>query len=223
MKKVLLRKVFKNYYLGTVVVKALQEVDLEISEGEFVAIAGPSGSGKTTLLNLIGCIDKPTSGEIFVAGQFVGNLTDRKLDEIRARKIGFIFQDFNLIPVLSAFENIEFPLLLNKISTAERKQRTEKVLQEVGLRKFAKHRPSELSGGQRQRVAIARALATEPEIVLADEPTGNLDSDTGEEIIKLMCQINEGSKATFIFSTHDPMVMGYAKRLLKIHDGRITK
>lgn len=223
MKKVLLRNVFKDYYLGTVVVKALQGVDLEISEGEFVAIAGPSGSGKTTLLNLIGCIDKPTSGEIFVAGEFVGNLPDRKLDEIRARKIGFIFQDFNLIPVLSAFENIEFPLLLNKTNAVERKQRTEKVLQEVGLREFAKHRPSELSGGQRQRVAIARALATEPEIVLADEPTGNLDSDTGEEIIKLMCQINEGSKATFIFSTHDPMVMGYAKRLLKIHDGRITE
>lgn len=223
MKKVILRNVSKDYYLGTVVVKALQGIDLEISEGEFVAIAGPSGSGKTTLLNLIGCIDKPTLGEIFVAGEFVGNLPDRKLDEIRARKIGFIFQDFNLIPVLSAFENIEFPLLLNKTNAVERKQRTEKVLQEVGLREFAKHRPSELSGGQRQRVAIARALVTEPEIVLADEPTGNLDSDTGEEIIKLMRQINEGSKATFIFSTHDPMVMGYAKRLLKIHDGRITE
>jgi putative ABC transport system ATP-binding protein len=223
MKKIILRNVCKDYHLGAVVVKALQGIDLEISEGEFVAIAGPSGSGKTTLLNLIGCIDKPTSGEIFVAGQFVGNLTDRELDKIRARKIGFIFQDFNLIPVLSAFENIEFPLLLNKKSAVERKQRTEKVLHEVGLLEFAKHRPSELSGGQRQRVAIARALATEPEIVLADEPTGNLDSNTGEEIIKLMCQINEESKVTFIFSTHDPMVMGYAKRLLKIHDGRIRE
>lgn len=221
MKKVTLKGVTKDYHLGKTVVKALKEISIEIGEREFVSIAGPSGSGKTTLLNLIGCIDKPTSGDIFISGQNVVGLRERQLDEIRARKIGFVFQDFNLIPVLSAFENIEYPLLLTKLKSSKRKERVKSALQEVGLLNFAKHRPNELSGGQRQRVAIARALVTNPEIVLADEPTGNLDSQTGETIINLMLQINQQKGTTFIFSTHDPMVMKHARQLIKIHDGKI--
>lgn len=222
MKQVTLKGVTKDYYLGKTVVKALKGVSLEIGEGEFVSIAGPSGSGKTTLLNLIGCIDKPTSGDIFISGQNVVGLREKQLDEIRARKIGFIFQDFNLIPVLSALENVEYPLLLTKIESSKRKERVKSALKEVGLLDFTKHRPNELSGGQRQRVAIARALVTNPEIVLADEPTGNLDSQTGETIINLMLQINQQKGTTFIFSTHDPMVMNHARKLIKIHDGKIS-
>jgi putative ABC transport system ATP-binding protein len=223
MEKVTLKSVTKDYYLGKTVVKALKGVSLEIGEGEFVSIAGPSGSGKTTLLNLIGCIDKPTSGDVFISGQNVVGLMEKQLDEIRARRIGFIFQDFNLIPVLSAFENVEYPLLLTKIGFSKRKEMVRSVLQEVGLLDFAKHRPNELSGGQRQRVAIARALVTNPEIVLADEPTGNLDSQTGEAIINLMLQINQQKGTTFIFSTHDSMVMKHARKVIKIHDGKISQ
>lgn len=223
MKKVTLKGVTKDYHLGETVVRALRGVSIEIGEGEFVSIAGPSGSGKTTLLNLIGCIDKPTSGDIFISGQNVVGLGERQLDEIRARKIGFVFQDFNLISVLSAFENVEYPLLLTKIESSKRKERVKSALQEVGLLNFAKHRPNELSGGQRQRVTIARALVTNPEMVLADEPTGNLDSQTGEGIINLMLQINQQKGTTFIFSTHDPMVMKHARQLIKIHDGGIIE
>ena len=222
MKKVILKGVTKDYHLGKTVVKALKGVSIEIGEGEFVSIAGPSGSGKTTLLNLIGCIDKPTSGDIFISGQNVVGLGERRLDEIRVRRIGFIFQDFNLIPVLSAFENVEYPLLLTKLESSKRKERVKSALEEVGLLNFAKHRPNELSGGQRQRVAIARALVTHPEIVLADEPTGNLDSQTGKMIINLMLQINQQKGTIFIFSTHDPMVMNHARKLIKIHDGKIS-
>jgi putative ABC transport system ATP-binding protein len=215
--------VSKHYRLGEQEVQALQDITLAIEDGVFLAIAGPSGSGKSTLLNLIGCIDTPSSGKIFVNGHDVSGRTPDQLADLRARTIGFIFQTFNLLPVLSAAENVEYPLLqLREIGTKERRRRVEKYLEIVGLSKFADHRPNQLSGGQRQRVAIARALATHPRIVLADEPTANLDHKTGEGILQLMKDINRHSKTTFIFSTHDRRVMAMADRLVRIEDGRIT-
>ena len=216
-----LQKVVKNYHLGKTVVNALREIDLEVEKGEFICIAGPSGSGKSTLLNLMGCLDKPTSGKVFLDGDDVERLSDNQLSRLRAERIGFIFQSFNLIPVLSALENTEYPLLVKGVPHQGRKKTVLTMLEEVELADFARHRPDQLSGGQRQRVAIARALVTNPEIVLADEPTANLDSKTGEAIVELMRKINEGIKTTFIFSTHDPMVMEYAHRLIHLQDGRI--
>ena len=216
-----IQKVLKNYYLGKTVVNALRGIDLEAEKGQFICIAGPSGSGKTTLLNLIGCLDKPTSGKVFLDGDDVERLSDNQLSRLRAERIGFIFQSFNLIPVLSAFENIEYPLLLKGIPRGSRKKKVLAMLEEVELADFARHRPNQLSGGQRQRVAIARALVTAPEIILADEPTANLDSKTGKAIVDLMRKINEEMKTTFIFSTHDVMVMKYAHRLIRLQDGRI--
>lgn len=210
----------KVYLLGKVGVIALDQIDLEVQHGEFLSIVGPSGSGKTTLLNLIGCLDRPTSGRIEISGQDVYELGGNQLADIRNRKIGFIFQTFNLIPVLTAYENVEFPLLLGDDSPKDRKNRVMKVLEEVGIAEQAKHRPEEMSGGERQRVAIARALVKAPEIILADEPTANLDSTTGENIIKLMLQINRHKGTTFIFSTHDQMVMKHATTVVKLHDGR---
>jgi putative ABC transport system ATP-binding protein len=215
--------VSKNYNLGKTIVPALQAVSLTVSPGEFISIAGPSGSGKTTLLNLIGCVDTATSGKVVIAGHDTKTLRERQLTDLRLHTIGFIFQSFNLVPVLNVFQNVEFPLLLQKkFTSSERRKRVEELLVKVGLDKHAKHRPSELSGGQRQRVAIARALVTRPKIVLADEPTANLDSKTGENIIDLMKEMNRVEKTTFIFSTHDAKVMSHANSIIRLADGRIA-
>lgn len=215
--------VVKEYKLGKVVVPALRNVSLEVNAGEFISIAGPSGSGKTTLLNLIGCVDTATSGLVQVAGRDTMHLSEKQLTDLRLNTIGFIFQSFNLVSVLSVFQNVEFPLLLQrKLSTAERKDRVMKLLEQVGLSSHAKHRPNELSGGQRQRVAVARALVTRPQIVLADEPTANLDSVTGQNIIDLMKAMNRQEGTTFIFSTHDAKVMAHASAVWRIADGKIV-
>ena len=216
--------VSKTYKLGTQTVTALENIDFSVGRGVFLAIAGPSGSGKTTLLNLIGCVDTPSTGRIFVAGEDVTDRTPDQLAGLRARTIGFIFQTFNLLPVLTAAENIEYPLLKNRsIPREARARRVAEYLELVGLGKYADHRPNQLSGGQRQRVAIARALVVHPEIVLADEPTANLDHATGSSVLKLMKKLNRSLGTTFIFSTHDPRVMGLADRLVHIEDGRIQK
>jgi len=216
------RSLRKVYRLGKTAVTALDQINLEIQAGAFLAIAGPSGSGKTTLLNLIGCLDKPTSGNIEIAGQDVSHLDGNQLADIRNQRLGFIFQTFNLIPVLTAYENVEFPLLLRDFPACERKNKIMEVLEDVGIADQAKQRPEELSGGQRQRVAIARALVKKPEIILADEPTANLDSATGDTIIKLMLKLNQEKETTFIFSTHDQMVIKHATRVIGLHDGRTT-
>jgi putative ABC transport system ATP-binding protein len=223
MSVVRIEHVYKDYLLGDQKVQALKDITLSFEHGVFLAIAGPSGSGKTTLLNLIGCIDVPTSGKIYINDADIGGKTPDELADLRNRSIGFIFQTFNLLPVLSAAENIEYPLLQRKdISSEERKKRVDYFLDIVGLSRFAEHRPNQLSGGQRQRVAIARALAIQPSIVLADEPTANLDHNTGEEILALMKQINQTFNTTFIFSTHDNRVIAKSDRLVCIEDGRIN-
>lgn len=220
---VALQSVIKEYPLGKLVVRALHGVDLTIDKGEFTVIAGPSGSGKTTLLNLIGCVDVPTQGSVVVDGQATESMNDRQLTELRLRRIGFIFQSFNLINVLDVRQNVEFPLLLQGgLSDAERGARVEAIIERVGLKPYLHHRPNELSGGQRQRVAIARALVTRPAIVLADEPTANLDSVTGDSIIQLMKDLNANDHTTFIFSTHDHRVMEQARRIVRIADGRVV-
>jgi putative ABC transport system ATP-binding protein len=214
--------VTKEYDLGRTKVPALRGVSLSVDPGEFMAVAGPSGSGKSTLLNIVGCLDHPSSGRVLVGGQDVAALGDDALSDLRARTIGFIFQTFNLIPVLSALENVEFPLLFRGGARSGQSRALE-ALEAVGLKDFARHRPDELSGGQRQRVAVARALVTDPAIVLADEPTANLDSETGETIIDLMLDINRRAGTTFIFSTHDPKVMAHAQRVVRLSDGRIVE
>jgi putative ABC transport system ATP-binding protein len=217
-----IRNVRKDYHLDKVVVPALRGVDLSVNAGDFISIAGPSGSGKTTLLNLIGCVDVASSGTVMIAGHDTAALSDRQLTKLRLDTLGFIFQSFNLVPVLSVFQNVEFPLLLQgKYTKAERDLRVDTLLAKVGLDKHTKHRPSELSGGQRQRVAIARALVTRPQIVLADEPTANLDSVTGDTILNLMKQMNAEEKTTFIFSTHDAKVMSHADKVIRLADGLI--
>jgi putative ABC transport system ATP-binding protein len=223
MELVEITNVSKSYFLGNQQVEALKNIDLTIKSGDFLAIAGPSGSGKSTLLNLIGCIDTPSSGQIYIEGKAVTNQTSNDLADLRARTIGFIFQTFNLLPVLSAEENVEYPLLQFKdLSKTERWERVRHFLNIVGLDKFARHRPNELSGGQRQRVAIARALATRPKIVLADEPTANLDQKTGASILELMRLVNRIQKTTFVFSTHDSAVMRMANRLIRVQDGQLV-
>ncbi len=223
MSIVSVRNVSKDYMLGKTVVPALRDVSLEVGEGEFLSIAGPSGSGKTTLLNLVGCVDTPTSGTVVVNGKDTRSLSERALTDLRLRTIGFIFQSFNLVAVLSVFQNVEFPLLLQgTLSKKERASRVRALLEAVGLQEHMRHRPSELSGGQRQRVAIARALVTRPRLVLADEPTANLDSQTGANIIDLMRDMNRRDGTTFIFSTHDPKVMSHANAIVRIEDGRIA-
>ena len=215
--------VSKHYRLGEQDVQALTDISLAIEPGVFLAIAGPSGSGKSTLLNIIGCIDTPTSGKVMINGQDVSGQTPDQLADVRARTLGFIFQTFNLLPVLSAEENVEYPLLqLPELSKAERQERVKHYLAMVGLTKYAGHRPNQLSGGQRQRVASARALATHSKMVLADEPTANLDSKTGESILRLMKDINRKHGTTFVFSTHDRKVMNMADRLVRIADGQIV-
>ena len=214
----------KVYPLGSTEVHALKGVDLTIREGDFASIAGPSGSGKSTILNLIGCIDVPSSGTVEVVGHNTGALSDRAITRLRHRVIGFIFQSFNLMPVLDVFENVEFPLLIAGSAPPKRERReyVEFLIDEVGLADWRRHRPSELSGGQRQRVAIARALVTRPRIVLADEPTANLDSATGEAIIELMKKINHELSTTFIFSTHDPTIVDIADHIVRLHDGQVV-
>ncbi|MEJ2643957.1 MAG: ABC transporter ATP-binding protein [Gammaproteobacteria bacterium] len=213
--------VSKDYMLGQQRVHALHEVNLAVDGGEVLAIAGPSGSGKSTLLNLIGCIDNPTSGKVYVDDEDVSGQTPDQLADLRARKIGFIFQTFNLLPVLSAAENVEYPLLHFRFDKNKRRERVSRYLELVGVKDYAGHRPNQLSGGQRQRVAIARALIARPSIVLADEPTANLDHGTGESILQLMRRINHEKGTTFIFSTHDARVMELADRVVQIEDGRI--
>ena len=217
-----LEAVGKEYPLGNTRVQALVAVDLTIQRGEFLSIAGPSGSGKTTALNLIGCVDVPTRGDVRIDGQSVKDAGDSELTKLRLRKLGFIFQSFNLVPVLDLFQNVELPLLLQGgLRVSERRRRVEAIVDEVGLTPQIRQRPNELSGGQRQRVAIARALVTRPAIVLADEPTANLDSKTGASIIELMKALNRDADTTFIFSTHDPSVMAQARRVVRLIDGRV--
>jgi putative ABC transport system ATP-binding protein len=215
--------IVKMYDLGKTQVHALRGVDIAVREGEFATIAGPSGSGKSTLLNIIGCLDRPTRGEVWIAGAEVSRLPEARLNGIRSRTIGFIFQSFNLIPVLNVYENIELPLLIRRdVSGKERHARVDRFIENVGLKAQAGQRPSELSGGERQRVAVARALATGPKVILADEPTANLDSATGLEIIECMHAINRTEKVTFIFSSHDPKIIGRADRVFRLEDGRKT-
>lgn len=215
-------RVYKEYNLGKQTVTALKDISLLVRQSEFLALAGPSGSGKSTLLNLIGCIDTPSGGSIFINEREVSDQSPDELADLRAQHIGFIFQTFNLLPVLSAWENVEFPLLNRRdVGRKERRERIAHYLDMVGLSKFAKHRPNEMSGGQRQRVAIARALAIAPSIVLADEPTANLDHKTGLSILQLMHEINRIEKATFIFSTHDSQVIAMAERVVRLADGEI--
>ncbi|WP_319559805.1 ABC transporter ATP-binding protein [Marispirochaeta sp.] len=220
-----LNEVWKIYHLGKTEVPAIKGVDISIKEGDFATIAGPSGSGKSTLLNLIGCIDVPSRGEVKVVGHDTSSLNDREITRLRHKAIGFIFQSFNLMPVLNIFENVEFPLLLGPKAPpkAERREYTEYLIEQVGLAEWRRHRPNELSGGQRQRVAIARALVTKPSIVLADEPTANLDSKTGTAIIELMKSINAELSTTFIFSTHDPTIVNIADHVIRLHDGEVTE
>lgn len=220
---VALQDVAKDYMLGKTIVPALRGVSLDVARGEFLSIAGPSGSGKTTLLNLVGCVDTPTRGEVMIDGKDTSRLSERALTSLRLHRIGFIFQSFNLVSVLTVLQNVEFPLLLQGgLAAKERAKRVRDLLEAVGLEGYERHRPNELSGGQRQRVAVARALVTQPTLVLADEPTANLDSKTGETIIDLMRDMNRRGGTTFLFSTHDPRIMAHANAVIRIEDGRIV-
>ncbi|MBI1208960.1 MAG: ATP-binding cassette domain-containing protein [Azospirillum sp.] len=216
-----LRDVSKTYLLGAVAVPGLHELSLEIGRATFSVIVGPSGSGKTTLLNLIGGIDRPSAGTVEVAGQDLGGLGDDRRSDFRARNIGFIFQSFNLIPVLSAYENVEYPLLLTRVAAAERRRRVMALLDAVGIGDQSRRRPNQMSGGQRQRVAIARALVKDPVLVLADEPTANLDSRTGAQIIALMHAMQTRCRTSFVVSSHDPQVMEQADETFTIRDGAL--
>ncbi|SKA73793.1 ABC transporter ATP-binding protein [Desulfobaculum bizertense] len=222
MKSIEAVDVVKTYLQGKVEVHALAGVSLAINAGEFAALAGPSGSGKTTLLNLFGGLDAPNAGQIFLDGQDITALSQSKLANMRLHKIGFVFQAYNIIPVLSAQENVEYVMLMQGVPTAERRDRARQVLDDVGLGNMYSRRPAELSGGQQQRVAVARAIVSNPTIVLADEPTANLDSKTGQGLLEMMCDMNESRGVTFVFSTHDQMVMDYARRLIHLKDGQIV-
>lgn len=212
----------KVYDKGKMPVEALRGIDLSIENGEFLALVGPSGSGKTTLLNLMGGLDRPTEGNISIEGKEITSLSESEVAGLRLRRIGFVFQEFNLIPVLTALENVEYVMLLQGVRGKERRERAVSMLKEVGLEGMEDRRPRELSGGQQQRVAVARAIVSEPAIVLADEPTANLDSVTGASLLDLMKGLNEKKGVTFIFSTHDPMVMEMARRIIRLKDGRIA-
>jgi putative ABC transport system ATP-binding protein len=218
-----MQNIKKDYFLGEAVVHAIQGIDLQIDRGEFVGVWGPSGSGKTTLLNLIGAIDEPTEGSLEIAGREVRSLSDNQRSELRNEFIGFIFQGFNLVPVLSALENVMLPLQIKGASSGEAKARALGRLEAVGLADLVHHRPFKMSGGQQQRVAIARALATDPSLVVADEPTANLDSKTAHMILDLMLHLNEKERTTFIFSTHDQRLLDRVKRLVRMEDGRIME
>ncbi len=211
----------KIYTIGEVETVALDDVTLAIEEGEFTTIVGPSGSGKTTLLQLMGCLDQPNSGIVKINGQDVTRYSKNKRADLRREMIGFIFQFFALVPVLSAYENVELPLLLNGVKSDERKKRAMNLLDAVGLSDRVDHRPDQLSGGEQQRVAIARALASEPLMVLADEPTANLDTENGQQAMEIMQHLNEETGTAFVFATHDPRVMAFAKRVVEMQDGKI--
>ncbi len=223
MSIVLLKSVKKDYPLGKLSVPALKGIDLEITSGDFVSVAGPSGSGKTTMMNLIGLLDSPSSGQIFIRDEDVSTMSRGDLTRIRHESIGFVFQSFNLLPVLSVYENIELPLVLGRRrwKKHERREWVEHLIREVGLQDRMKHKPAELSGGQQQRVAIARALASRPPLVIADEPTANLDSATGERILNLMKMVNKEEGTTLLFSTHDPAIWESADHVIFLHDGKI--
>ena len=210
----------KYYKMGDSIVKALDDVSFEVNRGEFVAIVGPSGSGKSTLMNILGCLDIPTEGKYFVDGLDVSKFKESELAKFRNKRIGFIFQGFNLLPKLSAFENVELPMIYQGLKKKERVQRAVDALSKVGISQRSKHLPTELSGGQQQRVAIARAIATQPDVILADEPTGNLDSKTGEEVLEILKNLNQ-SGTTIVMITHDNNIAAHAKRIVKILDGKI--
>jgi putative ABC transport system ATP-binding protein len=216
------RDVKKTYRQGEVEVLALNSVDLSIEQGGFLALAGPSGSGKTTMLNIIGGLDRADSGKVLVDGNALEDMNQSELASLRLHKVGFVFQAYNLIPVLSAIENVEFVMLLQGVPTKERRERAQAILDDVGLEGKYDRRPAELSGGQQQRVAVARAIVSNPSIVLADEPTANLDSKNGRGLLEMMREMNEIKKVTFVFSTHDHMVMDYARRLVQIRDGQVA-
>ncbi|MEW5919014.1 MAG: ABC transporter ATP-binding protein [Gemmatimonadota bacterium] len=216
-----LRDIHKVYQQNSVAVHALHGINLEIRKRDFAVLVGPSGSGKTTLLNVIGGLDKPTTGQIWVGGVEIGRMTKSQLSRMRLREIGFVFQEFNLIPVLSALENVEFIMLLQGVPESERRRRSMSLLKELGLEGLEQRRPNELSGGQQQRVAVARAIAADPVIVLPDEPTANLDSKAGAALMELMKRLNEEKGITFVFSTHDPMVVERARRVIRLRDGQV--
>jgi putative ABC transport system ATP-binding protein len=218
-----LQDVSRIYKIGEVETAALRGVNLTIDEGEFTAIVGPSGSGKTTMLQLMGCLDRPTGGRVHINGQDVSRLNANKRADLRKGTIGFVFQFFALIPGLTAFENIELPLLLAGTKKAVRRERANQLLQAVGLTERARHRPDQMSGGEQQRVAIARALAVDPVLVLADEPTANLDTENGRQIMDLMLRLNEETGTTFIFATHDPRVFPFARRVVEVRDGKVAE
>jgi len=217
------KSVNKQYQLGKTTVHALKDISFTIQQGEFATVVGPSGSGKSTILHLLGALDRPSSGDVFINEAQVNHLKDKQLARLRRHEIGFIFQSFNLIPVLSVYANVEFPLLLMKMKKTERNERVLAILEQVGLSGRLHHKTEELSGGQRQRVAIARALVTRPSIILSDEPTANLDSKTGEEILDLMQKLNEDNKVTLVYATHDASIVSRAKRIIKILDGQIIQ
>ena len=218
-----LTDVTRVYKIGEVETRALNGVSLNIQDGEFTSLVGPSGSGKTTLLQLIGCLDQPTTGKVVIDGKDATNLNRNQRADLRKGTIGFVFQFFALIPTLTAFENVEMPLLLNGKNTAQRKQRVLDLLEAVDMTARADHRPDQLSGGQQQRVAVARALATDPKLILADEPTANLDTENGEQVMQIMKKLNQETGTTFVFATHDPRVIKYAGRVVTLQDGLIKK
>jgi len=213
----------KTYRQGDQDIKALDHVSLEVGKGGFVCLSAPSGGGKTTLLNAIGGLDIPDSGEVYVDEQRIDNLSKGDLADLRLRQIGFVFQAYNLIPVLTAAENVEFVMQVQGIATAERNEKAQAILKEVGLEGLENRRPAEMSGGQQQRVAVARAVASRPALILADEPTANLDSKTSDELMELFTELNESHGSTFIIASHDQRVMNYAKRLIRMLDGRIVE
>ncbi len=215
--------VTRIFKIGKVETQALRGVSMSIENGEFTALVGPSGSGKTTLLQLLGCLDQPTSGNVYINGKEVSKLNRNQRADIRRGSIGFIFQFFALIPTLTAYENVEMPLLMTGVGPAERKQRVTHLLEAVSLAERAHHRPDQLSGGQQQRVAIARALATNPALILADEPTANLDTPNGRQVMEIMTRLNQETGVTFVFATHDPRVIQYARRIVTLHDGLIVE
>ena len=217
-----LTDVKRTYKIGEVETHALQGVSLTIESGEFTALVGPSGSGKTTLLQLIGCLDQPSSGTVVINGKETTGLSRNQRADLRKGSIGFVFQFFALIPTLTAYENVEMPLLLNGKTSAERKQRVMELLGAIDMTDRAHHRPDQMSGGQQQRVAVARALATDPTMILADEPTANLDTENGEQVMEIMKKLNEETGTTFVFATHDPRVIKYAKRVVTLQDGLIV-